>query len=189
MQACAAITPDTHAKYLLINGSAGSTGHSKVVINVHRMPCANQQMLAQTLQFLAVEKLVLLGWAAIEPHLWRQPQHERGPAQRRLHAHRRRPPMPGLLDITLTRLRQMQPTIHFNVSHGGEVMLPTREQDDEPARRFLRSLRMMFYAGPGMPPPAWQRLQAVALRVRAVPLWPTTSRGRTETAPANTFVS
>ena len=60
MQACAAITPDTHAKYLLINGSTGSTGHSKVVINVHRMPCANQQMLAQTLRFLAVEKPVLL---------------------------------------------------------------------------------------------------------------------------------
>ena len=98
-------------------------------------------------------------------------------------------PMPGLVDMTLTRLRQVQPAIYFNVSHGDEVMLPALEQDDEPARRFLRLLPMMFYAGSGMLLSAWQRLQAAALRVRAVPLWPTTSRGRTETAPANTFVS
>src|SRR5690606_5261158 len=35
-----AITPDTTAKYLL---TSGSTGTPKVVINTHRMLCANQQ--------------------------------------------------------------------------------------------------------------------------------------------------
>ncbi len=59
MQAFAAITPDTHAKYLL---TSGSTGHPKVVINTHKMLCANQQMLGQTLRFLDVEKPVLLDW-------------------------------------------------------------------------------------------------------------------------------
>ena len=59
MQAFAAITPDTHAKYLL---TSGSTGHPKVVINTHRMMCANQQMVAQALRFLTVEKSVLLDW-------------------------------------------------------------------------------------------------------------------------------
>ena len=59
MQAFAAITPDTHAKYLL---TSGSTGHPKVVINTHRMLCANQQMLAQALRFLEAEKPVLLDW-------------------------------------------------------------------------------------------------------------------------------
>ena len=59
MQAFAAITPDTHAKYLL---TSGSTGQPKVVINTQRMLCANQQMLAQALRFLSREKPVLLDW-------------------------------------------------------------------------------------------------------------------------------
>jgi feruloyl-CoA synthase len=40
-----------------------------------------------------------------------------------------------------------------------------------------------------MSPNTWQRLLAAAARVRAEPLWLTTSWGSTETAPAATFVS
>ena len=54
-----AIAPDTHAKYLL---TSGSTGHPKVVINTHRMLCANQQMIAQAWRFLEHEKPVLVDW-------------------------------------------------------------------------------------------------------------------------------
>ncbi len=43
MEAFANIEPDDHAKYLL---TSGSTGTPKVVINTHRMPCANQQMIS-----------------------------------------------------------------------------------------------------------------------------------------------
>jgi acyl-CoA synthetase (AMP-forming)/AMP-acid ligase II len=49
MQAFAQVLPDTHAKYLL---TSGSTGKPKVVVNTHRMLCANQQMMAQTWRFL-----------------------------------------------------------------------------------------------------------------------------------------
>src|SRR5690606_29481259 len=59
MQAFAAVGPDTHAKYLL---TSGSTGKPKVVINTHRMLCANQQMMAQTWRFLSQEKPVLVDW-------------------------------------------------------------------------------------------------------------------------------
>ena len=57
MRAFEAITPDTHAKYLL---TSGSTGHPKVVINTHRMLCANQQMVAQAWRFLDHERPVLV---------------------------------------------------------------------------------------------------------------------------------
>ena len=50
-QAFEAILPDDHAKYLL---TSGSTGRPKVVINTHRMLCANQQMMAQAWRFLGL---------------------------------------------------------------------------------------------------------------------------------------
>ncbi len=184
MQAFAQITPDTHAKYLL---TSGSTGQPKVVINTHRMLCANQQMLAQTLRFLSREKPVLLDWLP-----W---SHTFGGNHNlnlvlchggTLYIDDGRP-LPGLVDRTLTHLRQVQPTLYFNVPKGYDMMLPALEADADLARRFFEKLRMVFYAGAGMPLSSWQRLQAVAARVREQPVWFTTSWGSTETAPAVTF--
>jgi feruloyl-CoA synthase len=84
-------------------------------------------------------------------------------------------------------LREVQPTLYFNVPRGYEMMLPALEADDALARRFFAQLRMVFYAGAGMPLATWQRLEAVAARVRSEPVWFTTSWGSTETAPAITF--
>lgn len=183
-QAFAAIMPDTHAKYLL---TSGSTGHPKVVINTHRMLCANQQMIAQTLRFLDTERPVLLDWLP-----W---SHTFG-ANHNLNLVLRSGgtlyiddgrPLPGAVDKTIAHLREVQPTLHFNVPRGYEMMLPTLEADDAFARHFFARLRMLFYAGAGMPESTWQRLQAVAARVRAEPLWMTTSWGSTETSPGITF--
>jgi feruloyl-CoA synthase len=184
MQAFERISPDTHAKYLL---TSGSTGHPKVVINTHRMLCANQQMLAQTLRFLEREKPVLLDWLP-----W---SHTFG-ANHNLHMVLRHGgalyvddgrPLPGAIERTIAHLREVQPTLYFNVPRGYEMMLPALEADLELARRFFERLRMVFYAGAGMPPATWQRLEAVAAKVRSEPVWFTTSWGSTETAPAVTF--
>ena len=186
MQAFAAITPDTHAKYLL---TSGSTGQPKVVINTHRMLCANQQMLAQTLRFLDVEKPVLLDWLP-----W---SHTFG-GNHNTHIVLRTGgtmylddgrPLPGEIDRTLEHLRDIQPTVYFNVPRGFEMMLPALEADDALARHFFGRLRMLFYAGSGMPVSTWRRLEAVAARVREEPLWMTTGWGSTETSPATTFAS
>ena len=190
MQAFAAVTPDTHAKYLL---TSGSTGHPKVVINTHRMLCANQQMLAQTLRFLDEEKPVLLDWLP-----WSHTfggNHNVNLVLRSggtLYIDDGRP-LPGAIDRTIAHLREVQPTVYFNVPRGYEMMLPTLEKDEELARRFFGKLRMVFYAGAGMPVSTWERLDAVAAKVRQGsaygPLWMTTSWGSTETAPAITFAS
>ncbi len=190
MQAFASITPDTHAKYLL---TSGSTGHPKVVINTHRMLCANQQMLAQTLRFLDVEKPVLLDWLP-----WSHTfggNHNTNLVLRSggtMYIDDGRP-MPGAVDKTLAHLCDgpagVEPTIYFNVPRGYEMMLPALESDDALARRFFGKLKMLFYAGAGMPGSTWQRLEAVAAKVREEPLWMTTSWGSTETAPAITFAS
>jgi feruloyl-CoA synthase len=190
MQAFTAITPDTHAKYLL---TSGSTGHPKVVINTHKMLCANQQMLGQTLRFLDVDKPVLLDWLP-----WSHTfggNHNTNIVLRTggtMYIDDGRP-MPGLVDKTLQHLRagseSVQPTIYFNVPRGYEMMLPALEADEALARRFFGKLQMLFYAGAGMPQSTWERLDAVSRKVRNEPLWMTTSWGSTETAPAITFAS
>jgi feruloyl-CoA synthase len=187
--AFAAITPDTHAKYLL---TSGSTGAPKVVINSHRMLCANQQMLAQTLRFLEHDKPVLLDWLP-----WSHTfggNHNLNMVLRNggtMYIDDGRP-LPGAVDKTLAHLRDVQPTVYFNVPRGYEMMLPALEADSALAARFFGKLKMVFYAGAGMPEATWRRLEAVAAKVRDVrthPVWFTTSWGSTETSPAITFAN
>jgi feruloyl-CoA synthase len=183
MQAFARILPDDHAKYLL---TSGSTGHPKAVINTHRMLCANQQMMAQVWPFLEREKPVIVDWLP-----W---SHTFG-GNHNLHMVLRNGgtlyvdegrPAPGLVEKTVRNLREVRPNLMFNVPRGYDMLLPFLEADDEVARGVLGDLRCLFYAAAALPPSTWTRLATVARRVRAEPLWMTTSWGATETAPAVT---
>ncbi|KQU82740.1 feruloyl-CoA synthase [Variovorax sp. Root318D1] len=209
MQAYEAVLPDTHAKYLL---TSGSTGKPKVVINTHRMLCANQQMMAQTWRFLgddgplaasppppaggspawggpapAHEKPVLVDWLP-----W---SHTFGANHNlnmvlchggALYIDEGRP-APGLIEKTVRNLREVKPTLLFNVPRGFDMLLPFLEADDALAAEVFSRLRLAFYAAAALAPSTWQRLEAVAKRVRPErPLWLTTSWGATETSPAIT---
>lgn len=182
-EAFEAITPDTHAKYLL---TSGSTGHPKVVINTHRMLCANQQMIAQAWRFLEHEKPVLVDWLP-----W---SHTFG-GNHNLHMVLRNGgqlvidqgrPAPGLIETSAHNLAEVRPTIYFNVPRGLDLLLPLLEADDAMARRFFERLRVVFYAGAALPQATWERLQALARRIRGREVWLTTSWGSTETSPAIT---
>lgn len=183
MDAFRAIEPDHHAKYLL---TSGSTGHPKVVINTHRMLCANQQMIAQTWRFLRHTKPVLLDWLP-----W---SHTFGANHNfnlvlahggALYIDEGRP-APGLIEKTVKNLREVKPTLHFNVPRGLDMLLPHFEADHDLARDAMSRLQLIFYAGAALPPASWQRLESIASKVRDTPLWLTTSWGSTETSPAAT---
>jgi feruloyl-CoA synthase len=67
------------------------------------------------------------------------------------------------------------------------MLLPFLEADDALATEVFSRLRLAFYAAAALAPSTWQRLEAVARRVRPTrPLWLTTSWGATETSPAIT---
>jgi feruloyl-CoA synthase len=178
-----AIAPDTHAKYLL---TSGSTGTPKVVINTHRMLCANQQQMAQTWRFLEQEKPVLVDWLP-----W---SHTFG-GNHNLHlvlAHGgtlyidEGRPAPGLIEKTVRNLREVRPTLWFNVPRGFDMVLPLMEADDALAADMLAPSPGLL-RGCGAGP---LDLEAAGgggpARAPGPPLWLTTSWGCTETSPAIT---
>ncbi len=134
MEQFRAILPETHAKYLL---TSGSTGHPKVVINTHRMLCANQQMIAQTLRFVGKTKPVLLDWLP-----WSHTfggNHNVGIVLKHggtMYIDEGKP-VPGAFDVTVRNLRDVQPTLHFNVPRGYDMMAAAFEADEALARSFF----------------------------------------------------
>ncbi|HET7124659.1 MAG TPA: AMP-binding protein, partial [Bradyrhizobium sp.] len=121
-----AIGPDTTAKFLL---TSGSTGNPKAVINTQRMICANQVMLRQTLAFLKDEPPVIVDWLP-----WNHTfggNHNIGltlynGGSMYLDAGK---PMPGGIEETVRNLREISPTVYFNVPKGYESLLPYLRDD------------------------------------------------------------
>ncbi|HVZ45448.1 MAG TPA: feruloyl-CoA synthase [Ramlibacter sp.] len=185
MRAFARIRPDDHAKYLL---TSGSTGAPKVVINTHRMLCANQQMIEQVWPFLARHPLVLVDWLPWSHtfganHNFNMVLAHGGA----LYIDEGRP-APGLVEKTLRNLREVKPNFWFNVPRGFDMLLPFLEADAAAARDVFERLEGIFYAGAALPQSVWQRLEAVARKARERPLWFTSAWGSTETSPAATQV-
>jgi feruloyl-CoA synthase len=182
-EAYQSVGPDTTAKLLF---TSGSTGTPKGVINTHRMLCANQAMLQQIWPFLADEPPVLVDWLP-----W---SHTFGANHNlnlvlfnggTLYIDDGRP-APPLFPRTLSALRELAPTVYFNVPAGFALLAPALEGDAELARHFFERLRFMFYAGAALPKALALRLRELAQRFadHEVPL--TSSWGTTETAPAAT---
>ena len=74
-------------------------------------------------------------------------------------------PAPPLFPRTLAALRDIAPTVYFNVPAGFALLAPALERDDELARHFFSRLRFMFYAGAALPEALAVRLRELAARV------------------------
>jgi feruloyl-CoA synthase len=185
LAAFAAITPDTHAKYLL---TSGSTGTPKVVVNTHGMLCANQEAILQVWPFLDRAPPVLLDWLP-----W---SHTFG-ANHNFNMILRNGgalyiddggPVAGMLEKTVRNLRDVQPTLFFNVPKGYDALLPILEQDEALARHLFGGLDAMFFAAAALPEQLADRLARLAAKYREQPLLFTSAWGATETSPLVTSV-
>jgi feruloyl-CoA synthase len=183
--AYARIMPDDIAKLLL---TSGSTGKPKLVINTHGMLSANQQMIAQCWPFVDGAAPVVVDWLPWS-HTFGA-NHNFNLVLRNggtLYVDDGRP-VPGLIERTVENLRDVAPTLHFNVPRGFDALAPFLEADDRFAARFFERLQMLFYAAASLPPALRVRFERVAVRHREAPVFFASAWGSTETSPVVTSV-
>ena len=174
------IQPDAVAKILF---TSGSTGMPKGVINTHRMICCNQQMITQVFCFLQDEPPVLLDWLP-----WNHTfggNHNTGIALYNGGSFYIDDGKPGssLIAETIRNLREISPTVYFNVPKGYEDLLPALRSDEQLRESFFRHLRLLFYAGAGLSQPVWDAYRDLALQTCGERIIMVTGLGSTETAP------
>lgn len=176
----AAIGPDTIAKFLL---TSGSTGNPKAVINTQRMICANQVMLRETLAFLKDEPPVIVDWLP-----WNHTfggNHNIGLTLYNggsMYLDEGKP-MPGGIEETVRNLREISPTVYFNVPKGYESLLPYLRDDRALRDKFFSRLHAMFFAGAALSPFVWNSLDELAVQAKGYRVPMLTGLGTTETAP------
>ncbi|MBP6142429.1 MAG: AMP-binding protein, partial [Polaromonas sp.] len=149
--------PDTIAKFLF---TSGSTKMPKAVINTQRMWCANQQQMAQSMPVLAQEPLVLVDWLPWNHtfggnHNFGMVVYHGGT----LYIDDGKP-TPALMGETLRNLREIAPTVYFNVPTGFEAIAHAMHSDDALRANLLSKVKMFFYAGAALAQPLWDSLYA-----------------------------
>jgi len=176
----ARVGPDTIAKFLF---TSGSTKLPKGVINTQRMLCSNQQMILQCFPAFGQVPPVLVDWLP-----WNHTfggNHNIGLVLYNggtLYIDEGKP-VPALIGETLRNLREIAPTVYFNVPKGFEEIANALEQDATLRETFFSRVNMLFFAGAGLSQPVWDQLDRVAEAHCGERIRMLTGLGMTETAP------
>jgi feruloyl-CoA synthase len=180
----AKVGPDTIVKFLF---TSGSTKQPKGVVNTHRMLCSNLQMIRQTFAFLEDEPPVLVDWLP-----W---NHTFGGTHNvgitlynggTLYIDEGRPTAAGIGE-TLRNLREISPTIYFNVPRGFEEIASAMDHDTAVRESLFKRVKAFMFSGAGLSQAVWDKLDAHGERTVGERVRMMTGLGMTETAPSCTF--
>ena len=172
--------PDTIAKILF---TSGSTGNPKGVINTQGMLCANQAQIRAGLAFVGDEPPVIVDWLPWN-HTFGSNHNfnlvlDNGGS---LYIDEGKP-LPGAIAATAKNLKEIAPTIYFNVPKGFEALLPFLRADVDLRKNFFSRLKVLFYAGAGLQQYVWDELQEMSVATCGERVIFISSIGSTETSP------
>lgn len=178
--------PDTITKFLF---TSGSTKLPKAVINTHRMWCANQQQMRQSMPVLAEDPPVLVDWLPWNHtfggnHNFGLTVYNGGT----LYIDDGKPTPAGMAE-TLRNLREIAPTVYFNVPTGFEAIANAMKTDDALRRNLLSRVKMFFYAGAALAQPVWDALHEAQEREIGERIVMGTGLGMTESSPFAIFIT
>ncbi|MBI2309133.1 MAG: feruloyl-CoA synthase [Rhodocyclales bacterium] len=180
------LTGESIAKFLF---TSGSTKLPKAVTTTHRMLCSNQQMLLQTFPCFGERPPVLVDWLP-----WNHTfggSHNLGIALYNggtLYIDDGKPTASGFAE-TVRNLREIAPTVFFNVPKGWELLTDALEKDKELRNTFFSQVNLFFFAGAGLSQAAWDRLNRVSLSHCGELIRVMSGLGMTETSPSSTFTT
>ena len=182
--------PDTIVKFLF---TSGSTKLPKAVINTQRMWCANQQQMRQSMPVLANETEgahpVLVDWLP-----WNHTfggNHNYGLVLYNggtLYIDDGKP-VPALIGETLRNLREIAPTVYFNVPTGFEAIASAMQTDATLRKNLLSRVKMFFYAGAALAQPVWDSLHQSQEAEVGERIVMGTGLGMTESGPFGIFIT
>jgi feruloyl-CoA synthase len=147
------------------------------------MICANQVMIRETMAFLKDEPPVIVDWLP-----WNHTfggNHNIGLTLYNggsIYLDQGKP-MPGGIEETVRNLREISPTVYFNVPKGYESLLPYLRDDAGLRKTFFAKLHAMFFSGAALSPYVWNSLDELSVRETGSRVPMLTGLGCTETAP------
>ena len=177
----AKVGPDTIGKLLF---TSGSTGAPKGVINTHRMMTANQAMLSGLNPSYGAEPPVLIDWLPWSHTFGGNNNFNLVLANGGSFFIDEGKPLPRAIEATVRNLREVSPTIYYNVPKGFEMLLPHLMEDEALRRSLFARLQCFVYAGAALPPHVREELERLGRETvgEAIPIL--TSLGSTETGPS-----
>ncbi|WP_170464857.1 feruloyl-CoA synthase [Ruegeria arenilitoris] len=162
-QARATVNNDTNAKVLF---ASGSTGMPKGVIVTQAMMLATQEAVVKIWPFLESAPPVIVDWLP-----W---NHTFG-GNFNFNMMLRNggsfyiddgKPVPGEIEKTIRNVRDVSPSLFFNVPRGFDMLLPALREDAALRSAFFKRLDLIFFSGAGLPDHLWEGLEHLGLQER-----------------------